>query len=174
MPFYRVELHTRLPVAEAVRRVASCTQRKPRLMEPFWSAFGTDDKKARYFAGEVTADAFSICRVIRYQNGFAPQIRGKVLPELGGSRIRLTMHLHPLAGLFMAFWLSMVGFMSVQMLAAPTGAGTGTLIPIGMFVFGVALTALAFYPEAIKAKNKLMSVLDAKTAPAGRVPTVSR
>jgi hypothetical protein len=173
MPFYRVELHTRLPAAEAIRRVASCTQRKPRLMEPFWIAFGTvDDKKARYFAGEAIGDEFSVRRVIRYQNSFLPQIHGKVAPELAGSSIRLTMHVHPLTGLFMAVWLGMTGVMSVQMLVAE--AGVSALIPAGMFFFGIALTTLAFYPEAIKARNKLMAVLDARTVRADRVSTVSR
>jgi hypothetical protein len=64
------------------------------------------------------------------------------------------MYLHPLVLAFMLFWLGGVGLGAVAALRQGDG-GAATLVPIGMFVFGVALTLGGFYPEAIKARRLL-------------------
>ena len=64
------------------------------------------------------------------------------------------MSLHPLVLVFMLFWLGIVGLGAAAALRRGEG-GMGTLIPMGMFVFGVALTLGGFYPEAIKARRLL-------------------
>jgi hypothetical protein len=64
-----------------------------------------------------------------------------------GARVYVTMFIHPLVALFMIFWLGIVGYGAVSLPAA------SSVIPGGMFVFGIALTVGAFIPEAIKAKR---------------------
>ena len=84
-------------------------------------------------------------------------IWGHIMPNGVGARVSVTMFIHPLVALFMIFWLSMVAFGAVSLL------GSSSLIPLGMFVFGIALAVGCFVPEAIKAK-RLIS--DAITNPA--------
>jgi len=64
------------------------------------------------------------------------------------------MYLHPLVLVFMLFWLGGVGLSAVASLRQGE-EGASTLVAIGMFVFGVALTLGGFYPEAIKARRLL-------------------
>jgi hypothetical protein len=107
------------------------------------------------FIGSVEGSTFHLRRDIRYRNSFLPQVRGRVEAMVGGSRIFVTMHLHPVVGVFMLIWLGGVGFGALAVLAsAHVGAGP-TLIPFGMLVFGIALTLGGFYPEAFKARRIL-------------------
>jgi hypothetical protein len=99
------------------------------------------------FIGSVSDDWFKIHRDIRYRNSFLPMIRGRVTPNGFGSRVDVTMSLHPLVGLFMIFWLGGVGLSAFAIRSA------SSVIPVGMFIFGAALTAAGFFPEAMKAKQ---------------------
>src|ERR1022692_748291 len=83
-------------------------------------------------------------------------IRGRVTRNGFGSRVDVTMSLHPLVALFMIFWLGAVGLGAFFLRSASSA------IPAGMFIFGIALTVGAFFPEAMKAK-RLIS--DAVTNP---------
>ena len=73
-------------------------------------------------------------------------IWGRVTPNGVGARVYVTMFIPPLVALFMIFWLGIVGYGAVSVPSA------SSVIPGGMFVFGIALTVGAFIPEAIKAK----------------------
>jgi hypothetical protein len=64
------------------------------------------------------------------------------------------MYLHPVVLVFMLFWLGGVGLGAAAALREGDG-GAGTLVPMGMFAFGVALTLGGFYPEAAKARRLL-------------------
>ena len=64
------------------------------------------------------------------------------------------MYLHPFVALFMLIWLGGIGIGAAAALRQAAG-GAASLISIGMFVFGAALTLGAFYPEAIKARRLL-------------------
>ncbi|MCL1635237.1 hypothetical protein M2650_11435 [Luteimonas sp. SX5] len=126
-----------------------------------------------YFIGETDNDRFSIHRNIRYRNSFLPVIKGKITPEFPGSLIEVTMRLNVFAALFMAFWLGVVGFMALTAVSS-SGLTSKTAMPAGMFAFGALLLAAGFFPEAIKARNKLKSLLEAGSTEGARRPTVSR
>jgi hypothetical protein len=67
------------------------------------------------------------------------------------------MFLHPVVALFMAVWLGVVGH------GALVDQSTPHAFLWGMFIFGVALTAGGFIPEAIKAKRLISEVLRSAT-----------
>lgn len=71
-----------------------------------------------------------------------------------GTRIDVTMRLHPFVAALMPFWLGGVGLIG-RFVIADGEAAEWSLAPIGMFGFGLALTLGAFYPEAIKARRIL-------------------
>ncbi len=62
------------------------------------------------------------------------------------------MQLYPFVAVFITIWLFFVG------LSALATAQKEFFIPLGIFVFGILLTAGGFIPEAIKAKNMLTSL----------------
>lgn len=68
------------------------------------------------------------------------------------------MFLHPFTAIFMLVWLSVVGSAATQ--AGPRDSAF-QFVPLGMFIFGVALTLGGFVPEAIKAKRILAAALGA-------------
>lgn len=104
------------------------------------------------FIGSVQAESFAIRRDIRGRNSFLPRIKGRIIPAPTGSRISMTMFIHPFTALFMIFWLGIVGN------GALMATSRTALIPWGMFIFGVALTAGGFFPEALKAKRMLSAL----------------
>jgi TRAP-type C4-dicarboxylate transport system permease small subunit len=74
------------------------------------------------------------------------------------------MFMHPVVTIFMAVWLGFVGFAGWQI--AWRGTGATILIPIGMFLFGLALSGGGFFFEALKARRILETCLQqVKQAP---------
>ncbi len=69
------------------------------------------------------------------------------------------MFIHPLVAVFMIFWLGVVAF------GAVSARGTSSLIPLGMLIFGIALTVGSFIPEAIKAKRMISDAITDPAAP---------
>jgi|SRR6187551_977617 len=119
----------------------------------------------RPLEGEVGDAVFDVRRIIGYRNSFLPQIRGKISAAPEGSRIAITMRLHPLVLAFMTFWLGVVGVGCVWSLVAELQKGGAPLKALGpavMFIFGWALSAGAFTFEARKADVLLASTMVAR------------
>ena len=156
MPYYRFIIDTSLTVDDACSRVKTIT-RAPR---GFWEPFrpSRDETSHCEFIGSVEPRAFRLRRDIHYRNSFLPMIRGRVIESTHGTRIHVSMFLHPLVAVFMAFWLSGVGFGVLQNVSR--AAGAVTIVPIGMLLFGLALMIGGFFPEALKAKRLLQESLE--------------
>ena len=105
-----------------------------------------DDSGSPPFIGTVREESFRIRRDIRGRNSFLPRVWGRIVATPTGTRVKVTMFIHPFAAIFMAFWFGMVGNGIVN--------GNGAFpILIGMLIFGVVLVAWGFYPEATKARR---------------------
>ena len=128
---------------------------------PKWFRWrSTSGKK---FYGEISNDNFKIWRIISYRNSFIPIIEGKITPTISGSSIAVTMRLHWFVALFMLFWLGgvstgvvtfLIAVMRGKMEPFPT-----LLIPLGMLVFGIAMTSGCFWWEVKKTKPALIELL---------------
>jgi len=70
-----------------------------------------------------------------------------------GTRIVVTMFMHPFAFAFMLFWLGMVGH------GAMTDRSASSTGLWGMFIFGIALSIGGFIPEVVKAKRLLATIV---------------
>jgi len=101
------------------------------------------------FAGSVEEGSFKIRRDIGYQNSFLPLIYGRIVPIPTGTRVSVTMFLHPLVVVFVVVGLGSLGVRGLVGRSASHGALWG------MLAFLIALTAGGFFPEAIKAKRLL-------------------
>jgi hypothetical protein len=101
------------------------------------------------FIGCVGDDSFSLRRHISGRNSFLPRIKGRIIPTNSGTRINVIMFIHPFSALFMTFWLGVVGYGALR----DTSAFPAILW--GMFLFGVTLILVCFFPEALKARRML-------------------
>jgi hypothetical protein len=143
---------------QAITRVA------PGIWDSFKESFGARKDTSAAFIGTVEGNAFSLRRDILYRNSFLPQIRGLISDAPSGSRILVTMRLHPFVAVFICFWLLVVGAGAFAAFSNSSNDPAFSLIPIGMFVFGVALTLVGFYPEAYKARRLLENTIRGTSA----------
>jgi hypothetical protein len=105
------------------------------------------------FVGYVKEDSFRLQRNIRYRNSFLPLIRGRIVPTETGTQVQVTMFMHPVAVIFMVFWLW------VTWPYAPADQSTSAHPSWPLFAFGLVLALGGFFPEAIKAKRMLTEVV---------------
>ncbi len=159
MPFYRFHLDTPLSESAASERIKGLI--RPRRSFREWIAFNItreDNTVGPPFLGTARASTFRLRRDIRYRNSFLPLVWGRIVPSGVGSRINVTMFLHPLVALFMIFWFSGLGYGVVQLWVHREDAvAFAVFMPAVMILFGVALVLVCFIPEAIKAKKLLES-----------------
>jgi hypothetical protein len=155
MPFYRFQIESPLPTQTVLLRIRTLVREKPGFWQSIKESFGGRPAGSPPFIGKVEGDAFLMSRDIRYRNSFLPQVRGSVVSTSRGSRVLITMYLHPLVAVFMLFWLGGIGAGALAAFNAQNGSIGPALIPAGMFLFGIVLTVGAFYPEAFKARRLL-------------------
>ena len=153
MPFYRFHVDVNAPPQIVAERLRSIVRGKLSFRESLRRMWPFGIPVTAPFIGSVSDESFKIHRDIRYRNSFLPIIWGEIMLNGAGARVFVKMFIHPLVALFMIFWLSMVA------LGAATTRGATSLIPLGMFIFGIALTVGSFVPEAIKAKSMILDAI---------------
>ena len=154
MPIYRFEIEAGLTKQATIARIKELVG-PPR---SFWrgaKSFGLGDA-APPFVGKVEGDSFRVRRDIRYRNSFVPLVWGHITSVPMGSRVRVTMFIHPFIAAFMSVWFYGVGFGAVAFFKEPDAVHRwAALLPLGLLFFGVALVCMGFFPEAIKARRLL-------------------
>lgn len=163
MPIYQFEVQSHLTPRLAMERVKELVGPKRTFLGEFKRSFGAGEESGRPFIGSVEADSFRVRRDIRYRNSFLPLVWGHIGSIPMGSRLRVTMFLHPLVAVFMLVWFSGVGVGALAFFNSPPNSAShwAGLVPIGMLVFGVALVCGGFFPEAIRARRILEQALAA-------------
>ena len=111
MPIYWFQLDVGELPPMVVQRVQSLVGPEPKLStrELFLGRRSEERAEDPVFVGSVRELSFSIRRYIRYRNSFLPMIRGRLTPIETGTRVSVTMFIHPAVAVFMAFWLTFVG-----------------------------------------------------------------
>ncbi len=153
MPLYRFHIDTTVPPQAVAERLRCAVRNRPGFREYFRTMWNRSSPAGPPFIGSIHDNSFRIRRAIRYRNSFLPLVWGHIGPTPNGARVTVTMFMHPLAFVFMLFWLGMVGF------SALTVKSASPAIPWAMFIFGIALCTGGFVPEAVKAKRLLSSVV---------------
>ncbi len=162
MPLYRFHIESSLSTQVVLVRIHGLVRETPTFWASLKEQFGSRPDNAPPFIGKVEGDTFHIRRDIRYRNSFLPLVRGQVAASRLGTRINITMSLHPLVTIFILFWLGGVGFGGFA--AAHTNPKQA-IIPLGMFIFGIVLTFGGFFPEAFKARRLLEQSLSITAKP---------
>jgi YD repeat-containing protein len=147
MPFY--SFHLNVPaqpdvVAERIRRVVSPAPN-------FWGALASSWKRPQAarspFLGSVENLSFRIRRNIQYRNSFLPMIQGKINTTPTGARVNVFMYMQPFSLAFMLVWF---GFLVLIESRVADMNVARSFFPIGMAIFGLALSLGGFFFEALK------------------------
>ena len=140
MPVYRFQIQSHLTTQAVLDRVRALVRETPGLRAIRSGSLSVGARKVRRPSlGKWKSSEFKCYRDTRCRNSFLPRVAGHVDSDHNGTKIDVTMYLHALVLAFMLFWLGGVGLGAVAALRQGDG-GAATLIPIGMFVFGLALT----------------------------------
>jgi hypothetical protein len=156
MPYYRCDLEVPLPPETVGQRLQEMIGRRPGFLDQLQDLWNR--KAGPVFYGSLSGGSFKISRNIRYNNSFLPQIRGRIEPTGGGSRVAMTMFVHPAVAVFMLIWslgAAAGGAVAFQSLDGPYAI----YIPLGILIVVIALPTAAFYPEAFKAKRLIAEAL---------------
>jgi hypothetical protein len=144
MPVYRFELQTHLTAQAALARIGAVVGAR--------RSFGGPPP----FVGKVVGESFRLQRDISDRNAFLPVVWGRIISEPSGALVKVTMVLQPLVAIFMSVWLWGVGYGAWSFLSAPPSEShLMAVIPVALFVFGLALTCIGFFPEALTARRIL-------------------
>jgi len=146
MPFYRFHVDVNASPQSVAGRLRKVVGEKPTFWESLnrgpWNWGSTRPP----FVGSIQGNTFMIRRDIWYRNSFLPRVRGQIQSTPEGTRVNVTMFLHPFVALFMTFWLAITGYGAVQ-------SGPDSSFALKAFAFVLALTVIGFFPEALKAKS---------------------
>jgi len=115
------------------------------------------------YEGTISSSGFEIRRIIDYRNSFLPNIRGRFDSSSAGTRIRITMGLHPFVTAFLIFWNSV--WYSVSIPHFVFGALSGdidTFIAMQFVVLPIVLLFVFwcwFWYEAHRSRQELEQLL---------------
>lgn len=152
LPFENYTITTTLSIAEARQRLLDN-------LEPERNAAYILKNETRPYQGTMTEGEFTISRIIRYWNSFLPRITGRFYMDNGQTHIRIRMRPVNFVLVFLAFWLGVMGIMSIALpISALTEAprrpfGPINFAPLGLFLFGYSLIMIAFKFESSKSKK---------------------
>lgn len=157
VPYLRRELESSKAPAEVEQAMRAAVE--PRRLLRF-------GPPTRPFEGVVGDGSFEVRRIIGYRNSFLPQIRGTISAAAEGTRIAITMSLHPFTLVFTIVWLGGVaaGCLVALVTVIQKGGGNPLMVlgPAGMFAFGWLLAAGGFTFEARKAMALLAKTMGAR------------
>jgi hypothetical protein len=156
MPIFWFHVDTNKSPQAVIERIRPIVGKPPSWLESLKRAWGGGDPSAPPFSGSVYDSSFKIVRFISYRNSFLPVIRGSVAPANIGSRLWVIMYLDPVVALFMTFFFWAV-LRAHEVHQGHSGFFSGRKGPF--LIFGVALVAVGFFPEAWKAKRLISDAL---------------
>jgi hypothetical protein len=158
MPIFITTVHTPLSASEVARRL-DCMIEERTGWPAGISGARIPSRTGALFAGRREDRSFTIVRLITYRNSFLPVIRGRVLPGVG-TDVRLVMMLHPLIAAFMLLWCAGL-VLGVARGVADSFAPALAVAPVLLCLFGVFVTAVGFFSEALKARRLIREALRA-------------
>lgn len=156
MPLYIFSLDVPASPDVVAERLRAVVHEGPGLWESLRSFWLRTNPSGAPFLGSVNGNSFHLRRNITYSNSFLPLIHGCTNSVRNGARVRVVMFMHPLVFLHALFWLGCVGYYAWREFGANS---VSSYIPLGMFIFGLTLSARGFFTEAAKARCLLSTAL---------------
>ncbi len=129
IPYTRFTIETTLPVENVTAILLRVVQPKK-----FWPNPFSNNRKQ--FEGTVSRGGFRIVRNIYYLNSFIPDIKGEFDSSGSGTRIKITMAIHPFVVVTFALVFAFFGYFFTFLMEPISGV---------LVIFGcLALAALAY------------------------------
>lgn len=164
LPVENYTLTSELSVEEIIRQLSENVEPKKNFR---FSIFSKGSNKP--YEGEVSANTFTISRIIDYRNSFLPVIRGRIIRIHGKTLINVKMQPAIFVIVFMSLWLGVIGFACLVIVVSgivnmgknlQNGFSPFTIIPFVMFLFGYLLTTFAFKAESKDSKRFLAALFE--------------
>jgi hypothetical protein len=148
MPISSFQVDVNAPTSVVVERLRAVVGPAPlvSVSVPWW---GSDEANPP-FIGKVRDGSFRIQRDSRRRNSFLPIVWGHIVATPGGTRVKVTMFIHPFVAIFMACWLGI----AVRIMMSVSDINLFPVCIVFMII-GVAVMARGFFPEARKARQLL-------------------
>jgi len=115
------------------------------------------------FEGNFEQDRFEMQRIITGRNSFLPQIKGKIQPNINGTKLVADLKVHTFVIIFMIFWLTFVGFAFIMGIIGVINQGTNPFLlifPLIMIGFGIGLVNYGFNSQKDKSINDLKRIIN--------------
>jgi hypothetical protein len=148
IPYYRFVIETSLSAEKVMEKLQQVIQPKK-----FWPHPFSDDRKQ--FEGTISKDGFRVVRNIYYLNSFIPFIKGRFDSSDSGTRIIITMSIHPLVVLTFALVFAFFGYFFFTFLMELI---SGIFVISGCLALGYAVCAFAFKRESAVDRNFLVKM----------------
>jgi hypothetical protein len=147
MPFRRFRIDTLAAPSTVIERLRPEVRSEPPFDEYFRNMWKSKKMEGPVFIGKIDGHTFRIRQLVRGRNSFIPLIWGRIEPTQNGTRIDVTMFMHPFVFTFMLFWLGVCAW--------GIWLNPGEVQLVIMFAFGATLSIGGFYWEAAKAETLL-------------------
>ena len=151
LPFETIVIETPLTKEETISNLSKSIE--PEKSFRFFNKSDTKD-----FEGQLRGNEFEIKRIISYRNSFLPIIKGRLQTFGTGTRVTVNMRLHAAVIIFMAVWFGGVGLFFLASLLGLKDNGDTILFPLGMLLFGYALTMGGYLFESYRTKEILTDI----------------
>ncbi|MFD2697808.1 hypothetical protein ACFSQ0_07370 [Mesonia sediminis] len=119
--------------------------------------------KKELFEGNFEQDRFEIQRIITGRNSFLPQIKGKIQPNINGTKLVADLKVHTFVIVFMLFWLTFVGFAFIMGIIGVINQGTNPILlifPLIMIGFGIGLVHYGYNSQKDKSITDLEKIIN--------------
>jgi hypothetical protein len=151
LPFETIIIETPLTKEQTIANLTSNIER-----EKTFRLWNKSNSKA--FEGQLTGNGFEIKRIIGYGNSFLPIVKGRIETIGTGTRLTVNLRLHIAVMIFMTVWFGLVGLSFIASLSSSKDSGDTFLFPLGMLIFGYALTMGGYLFEAKRTKEILTDI----------------
>lgn len=149
LPYHRFEITSPLKREDALAAITAHVE-AAQWFRFRWPSQNNDER----FEGEVTAEGFSIRRVMGYRNSFAPTVRGQIESIGAMSRIVVTMRPFAFVIAFCAVW-------SLLVLSALFTPGAGPWFSLLLLAALYLMLMGGFWYEANKQERVLRAIFKA-------------
>ena len=115
------------------------------------------------FEGNFEQDRFEIQLIITGRNSFIPQIKGKIQPNINGTKLVADLKVRTFVIVFMLFWLTFVGVAFIMGIVGVINQGTNPVLlifPLIMFGFGFGIVHYGFNSQKDKSIIGLKRIIN--------------
>jgi hypothetical protein len=153
LPFETIIIETPLTKEDTIVNLA-------KNIEPAKTLRFLNKSDTKAFEGYLRGNEFEIKRIINYQNSFLPIIKGQIEVFGNVTRVKIDMRLHVAVIVFMMIWFGFVGLFFVAALINSDIFNETLLFPLGMLLFGYALTMGGYLFESHRSKRILKDIVN--------------